>query len=87
MKYFLLIFIGIIIGLVSGSITYAILITDFKKSVKEKKAYILVEARDYQIELVEDSVFLYDGNRLVGTVPLWEQPDSSVQYLITEDNR
>lgn len=50
----------------------------------EKKAVLFIEARDYQLLIVEDSVLMFDGPRLVGTLPMWD--NSPLDSLIQFDN-
>ena len=50
------------------------------------KEAILIPSRSYQIEITEDSTYLYDGNRLVGVaVHNWDHP-SPIDRLIEADN-
>ena len=48
------------------------------------KAYQIVPARTYQIDLAEDSAIIWDGHRYVGTIPLWD--DSPLDSLMIRDN-
>lgn len=53
-------------------------------SGKDKKAYLIVPGRDYQIELEEDSILVFDGHRHVGTIPMWD--NSPLDSLLQKDN-
>lgn len=43
-----------------------------------------VPARDYQIDIVEDTLLIFDGNRLVGKIPF--EDSTSIGSLIVGDN-
>lgn len=43
-----------------------------------------VNACDYQIEFVEDSMIIWDGRRYVGTLPMWD--NSPLDSLLQKDN-
>lgn len=45
----------------------------------------IVQARDYQIDIVEDSLLIWDGNRYVGTIPAFDS--SSLSKLMMYDNQ
>jgi hypothetical protein len=52
----------------------------------ENKAVQFVQARDYQIDIVEDSLLIFDGNRYVGAVVFnWNNP-APIDSLIMADN-
>ena len=53
-------------------------------STKKNSAYTIIPARDYQIEFVEDSMLIFDGNRYVGTIPMWD--NSPLDSLLKKDN-
>ena len=44
-----------------------------------------VPFRDYQLEIVEDTIYVYDLNRLVGSF-FWED-DSPIGKIIMKDNQ
>jgi hypothetical protein len=52
-----------------------------KRIVTKEPAQL--DGRSYQIDIIDDSLKVYDAERVVGTVKLQGQLDS----LITEDNR
>lgn len=43
-----------------------------------------VPARDYQIDIVEDTLLIFDGNRLVGKIPF--EDSTAIGSLIVGDN-
>jgi hypothetical protein len=47
-------------------------------------SYQLVPLRDYQLEIVEDSILLFDGRRHVGTISF--QEGTKLEQLIVSDN-
>lgn len=51
---------------------------------KYNSAFTTVSARDYQIELMEDSLMIFDGSRLVGTIPY--NTSDEIGKLIEKDN-
>jgi hypothetical protein len=44
----------------------------------------LIDGRDYQLDLIEDSILVWDGNRYVGTIPMWD--NSPLDSLLLKDN-
>jgi len=54
---------------------------------EQRSAMQIVDARDYQIDIVEDSLLLFDGNRFVGAVPFhYDTLVSPIDSLIMKDN-
>ena len=53
----------------------------------ENKAMQMVDARDYQIDIVEDSLLVFDGNRFVGAIPFNYDKPSPIDSLIMMDNQ
>lgn len=52
-----------------------------------KQAYQIIPARTYQLELGEDVITIWDGNRFVCRLPFsWEKP-SALDSLIQKDNQ
>ena len=47
-------------------------------------AFTTIPARDYQIELIEDSMLIFNGHRFVGTIPMWD--NSPLDSLLVKDN-
>jgi len=49
----------------------------------ETKPVTYAPLRDYQIEVTQDSIYLFDGDRKVGAVPFGNTP---IDSLIMKDN-
>lgn len=58
--------------------------SNFPPSRNVRNAVQFVPAGDYQLELIEDSILVWHGERYVGTLPLWDK--SPLDLLITKDN-
>lgn len=56
---------------------------EFSTPIIQSYAIQRIPSRDYQVEIVEDSLLFYDGNRFIGTIPI---KDSAISTLIYEDN-
>lgn len=52
-------------------------------SLNSKYALQSIPARDYQLEVVEDSLLVFDGHRHVGTIPFG---NTAIDSLIMADN-
>ncbi len=57
-----------------------------EKAVTPVQAIEVVPARDYQIEMSIDSIYIYDGKRLVGAIP-FEWGENKFEDLIMSDNQ
>lgn len=53
-------------------------------SLNQQKAIQYVNACDYQLEFIEDSILVWDGRRYVGTIPMWD--NSPLDSLLRKDN-
>jgi len=69
-------------GLILMSITTICLGVMVLLSIKDKREY-LINARSYQIEIVDDSIKLYDVDRLVGTI----KSEGKLDSIIIKDNK
>ena len=77
-KVILLLIVAIILTLCSCNRAY---------TEKVYYGYQIVRVRDYQLEIVEDSILVFDGKRHVGTIPFeMEYSKSPLDILISEDN-
>lgn len=49
--------------------------------------YQKVPVRDYQLEVIEDSILIFDGKKHVKTIPFeMEHPVTALDIAISEDN-
>ena len=54
---------------------------------EQRPAMQIVDARDYQIDIVEDSILVFDGKRYVGTIPChFDSSLSALDSLLLKDN-
>lgn len=51
---------------------------------KDKTSVVYVPSHDYQIECVQDSITIYDGSRIVGSLPY---DSSRFSNIILDDNQ
>ena len=68
-------------GLILMSITTICLGVMVLLSIKDKREY-LINARSYQIDIIDDSIKVYDADRLVGTI----KSEGNIDSLINKDN-
>ena len=71
-------------GIVVVVCTFLVLMGAFIILAPERTSYPRVNPRDYQLELTEDSIIVYDGNRLVGRA-LYDT--SKLDSTILNDNK
>ena len=76
--------IAIVISLIIGWYVGESLFKDAFPKKSYEKAIQYVNACDYQIEIVEDSMIIWDGRRYVGTLPIWD--NSPLDSLLQKDN-
>ena len=63
---------------------FALVASGFFSSCNDKETPIPASLRDYQIGVVPDSIYLFDGDRKVGAVPFGNTP---IDSLIMADNQ
>lgn len=80
--------IGLFVTFIISSLNWKAKVCEYEQAVliiNRDTALQYINARDYQIEIVEDSILLFDGNRLVGTLPFTDYK-TPLDSLIMEDN-